>query len=92
MFVAIHPMRKQSEYLLSLKRSDKEVGVPKALVCDSHPSQKACDKKGFITSVGTTLKVLEAETQNANQAELLVGMFKEATRKDLSESNSPIVL
>ena len=92
MFVAIHPMRTQSEYLSSLKRFAKEVGVPKALVCDSHPSQKARDVKGFLTGIGTTLKVLEAETQHANRAELLVGMFKEATRKDLSASNSPIVL
>ena len=66
--------------------------MPKALVCDSLPSKKACDAKGFLTGIGTTLKVLEAETQHANQAKLLVGMFKEATRKDLSASNSPIVL
>ena len=47
--------------------------------------------KGFLTGVGTTLKVLKEETQHANQAELLVGMFKEATRKDISASNLPIV-
>ena len=41
--------------------------------------------KGFLTCVGTTLK-------HANQAKLLVVMFKEATRKYLSESNSPIAL
>ena len=92
MLVEIHPMRTQSEYLLSLKRFAKEVGVPKALVCDSHPSQKARDVKHFLTSVGTMLTVLEAETQHANRAKLLVGIFKEATRKDLSESNLPIVL
>ena len=92
MFVVVHPMETQSDYLSSLKRFAKEVGVPKALVCDSHPSQKACDVKLFLTSLGTQLRVLEAETQHANRAEQLVGMFKEATRKDLSESNSPIVL
>ena len=92
MFVVIHPMRTQSEYLSLLKQFAKEVGVPKALVCDSHHSQKACDVKGFLTSVGTKLKVLEAETQPENRAKLLVGMFKEATRKDLSESNLHIVL
>ena len=54
--------------------------------------KKARDVKGFLTGIGTTLKVLEAETQRANRAELLVGMFKEATRKDLSVSNLPIVL
>ena len=68
MFVAIHPMRKQSEFLLSLKRSDKEVGVPKALVCDSHPSQKARDVKGFLTSVGTTLTVCQDATCKLSRA------------------------
>ena len=92
MFVAFHPMRTQSEYLSSLKRFAKEVGVPAKLVCDSHPSQKARDVKQFLASIGTTLQLLEAETQWSNRAELLVGMFKEATRKDMSESNSPIVL
>ena len=58
----------------------------------SHPSQKARDVKGFLMGIGTTLKALEAETQHENQAKLLMGMFKEAMRKDLSESNSPIVL
>jgi hypothetical protein len=42
--------------------------------------------------MGTTLKKLEAETQWANRAELAVGILKEAVRKDLRESGSPIVL
>ena len=84
MFVAVHPMETQSDYPSLLKQFAKEVRLPKALVCDSHPSQKACDVKQFLTSIGTTLRVLEAETQHVNQAKLLVGMFEEATRKDSS--------
>ena len=92
MFCKVYPMATQSDYLSALKRFAKDVGVPEALVCDSHPSQKAREVKKYLTSIGTTLKILEAETQHANRAELLVGMFKESTRKDMSESNSPIVL
>ena len=33
-FVAVYPMRLQSEYLLALKQFAKDVGVPKVLVCD----------------------------------------------------------
>ena len=38
------------------------------------------------------LKKLEAETQWENRAELAIRILKEATRKDLCESGSPIVL
>ncbi len=44
-FVAVYPMRSQSEYLLALKQFAKDVGVPAVLVCDSHPSQKSREVK-----------------------------------------------
>ena len=62
----MYPMRTQSEYMSALKQFSKDVGVPNVLICDSHPSQKARDVKQFLTTVGTTLKILEAETQWAN--------------------------
>ncbi len=91
-FVAVYPMQLQSEYLLALKQFAKDVGVPEVLVCDSHPLQKAREVKQFLTSVGTTLSILEAETQWANCAELYIGLVKESTRKDMRSSNSPIVI
>ena len=42
--------------------------------------------------MGITLETLEAENQWANRAELSIGIFKEATHKDLRESGFPIVL
>ncbi len=39
-----------------------------------------------------TLKVLEAQTQWANQAELYIGLIKEATRKDLQAYGLPSLL
>jgi hypothetical protein len=39
-----------------------------------------------------TLKVLEAETQWADRAELYIGFMKKATRKDMRSSGSPLVL
>jgi hypothetical protein len=38
------------------------------------------------------LRVLEAETQWVNRAELYIGLIKEATQKDMRLSRSPIVL
>jgi hypothetical protein len=80
-FVAVYPMRSQSEYLLAPKQFAKDVGVPEVLVCDSHPLQKAREVKQFLTSVGTTLSILKAETQWANHAKLYFGLVKESTLK-----------
>ena len=91
-FCAIYPMKKESEYILALKEFAKDVGAPEVLICDSAKTQKKREVKDFCTQMGTTLSILEAETQWANRAELFVGLVKEATRKDLRESGSPIVL
>jgi hypothetical protein len=62
------------------------------LVCDAHPTQKKREVRDYLTQIGTTLRILEANTQWANRAELYIGLLKEATRKDLRETNSPMVL
>ena len=47
--------------------------------------------KEFCTEIGTTHITLKAATQWADRAELFIGFLKEATRKDLRETGSPIV-
>jgi hypothetical protein len=91
-FVAIYPMKKQSDYFLALKQFAKDVGAPDVLVCDPHPAQTKREVREFCTQIGTTLKVLEAETQWANCAELYIGLIKEAVRKDMQMTRSPLVL
>ncbi len=91
-FVAFYPMKKQQEVHLAVKQFVKEVGAPEVLVCDPHPAQIKQEVRKFCTQIGTTLKVLEAKTQWANHAELFIGYMKEATRKDMHSSGSPLVL
>jgi hypothetical protein len=62
-FVAVHPMKKQSDYFLALKQFATDVGAPDILVCDPHPAQTKQEVQKFCTQNGTTLKVLAAETQ-----------------------------
>ena len=40
--------------------------------------------------MGITLRVLEENTPWANKAELYIGLMKEAVRKDMRSSNSPL--
>jgi hypothetical protein len=85
-------MKDQRSYFLALKEFAKEVGAPDALVCDSHPTQKKQEVKEFLIRIGTRLQVLEAEMQWCNQAELYIGLMKEATWKDMRATGFPIVL
>ena len=91
-FVPLYPMKDQQSYFLALKEFAKDVGVPEVLVCDAHPTQKKHEVKEFLIQNGTTLHVLEAETQWANRAKPCIGLIKEATRKDMRATGSPIVL
>ena len=85
-------MKKQSAYFLALKQFAKDVGAPVVLVCDPHSAQTKHEVREFCTQIGTTLKVLEAETQWANHAELYIGLVKEAVHKDMQMTGSPLVL
>jgi hypothetical protein len=78
-FVAFYPMKGQADYFLALKQFAKDVGATEVLVCDPHPAQTKREVQNFCTKIGTTLKVLEAETQWANHAKLYIGLMKEAT-------------
>jgi hypothetical protein len=91
-YVGVYCMKKEAEYLYALKEFSKEVGAPDVLICDGSKAQNQSAVKLYCNQIGTTLKTLEAETQFANRAELIIGLFKEATRKDMRESGSPIVL
>ena len=91
-FLETYPMKDTKSYINVLKTFTKEVGVPDVLVCDAHPTQKKREVRDYLTQIGTTLRILEANTQWANRAELYIGLLKEATRKDLRETNSPMVL
>ena len=85
-------MKREDEYILALKEFAKDVGAPAVLTCDLARTKKKSEVKEFCTEIGTSLRVLEAETQWANWAELFVGLVKEATCKDLCCSSCPIVL
>ena len=90
--MAAYLMRDTKSYINSLKQFAKDVGAPETLVCDAHPTQKKRDVRDFLTKIGMTLRVLEANTQWANRAELYIGLLKEAIRKDMREMNSPLAL
>ena len=91
-YVAVYPMKSQDEFETALHWFCKEIGVPVELILDGFSAQTTSTVKRFCDQVGTTLKILERATPWANRAELYIGLLKEAVRKDMRESNSPMVL
>ena len=90
-FVHVVPMRSKGDFLKALKSFAKEIGVPEALIVDPSGEQTSNNVKQFCHQVSTTLRMLEEGTQWANRAELYIGLLKESIRKDLRESDAPLV-
>ena len=45
----------------------------------------------FCNDIGTTIQTLEEGTPWSNKAELYIGLLKEASCKDMHETDSPMV-
>lgn len=91
-FVYVVPMKTKSLVLQAVKQFVKEIGAPEAFICDPSGEQRSDALRNFCHEVGTTLRYIEEGTPWANKAELYIGLIKEAVRKDMKESNAPLVL
>ena len=89
-FIYVVPMKRKSEVLLAIKQFAKEIGAPDSFVADMSGEQMSSEVKKFCNDIGTTLRALEEGTPWSNKAELYIGLIKEAVRKDMHESNSPL--
>ena len=91
-FLYVVPMHRKSEALQALKQFAKEIGAPTSIIADMSGEQMSHDVQKFCSDIGTTLRALEEGTPWSNKAELYIGLLKEAVRKDMGESNSPMIL
>ena len=82
-FVKVYGMKSEKEFINALKLFCKEVGAPKAIIVDSSQAKKSNKFRKFLNNAGTTLRVLEVETQNADRAELYIGLMKRGVGKDM---------
>ena len=89
-FVYVVPMQKENQVFHAVKQFAKVIGAPDAIICDAAKVHKSEAVRKFCNEIGTTLRILEANTPWANKAELYVGIIKEAVRKDMKESNCPL--
>ena len=85
-------MQRRSQVIQAVKQFAKEIGAPEVLVCDRSGEQSNDSLRAYCVDIGTTLRYIEEGTPWANKAELYIGLLKESIRKDLKESNCPLVL
>ena len=90
-YVYVTAMKSDCEFSKALKLLAKEVGLPEAIIADSHKCNNSKEVEIFYHKIGTTLRILESSTQRPNRTELYVGLFKEAVRKDMLYQNYRLV-
>ena len=91
-FVFVVPMKSKGEFPSALKSFAKEIGVPTTLILDPYREQTSRKVRKFCNNIGITLRILEEHTQWANLDGLYIGITKESVRKNMRESDSPLVL
>ena len=57
-YVYVAAMKSVSEFPKALKMFAKEVGVPEAIISESHKCNKSKEVKLFCRKIGTTLRIL----------------------------------
>ena len=91
-FVYIVTMKSRGEFHSTLKIFAKEIGVPLSLILDPSGDQTSSKATKMCHKMGTILNILEEYTHNANLAERYIGLTLTLIRKDLHESDAPMVL
>ena len=90
-YVFVVAMKRRSEVHKAVKLFMKRIGIPDAIIGDGAKEFLGATKK-VCNEYGTTLRQLERGTPWSNRAELYIGLLKRAIKKDLKESNCPLVL
>lgn len=91
-FVFVCPMKRKSDVPFALKLFFKKVGVPDAIICDQGGEQIGGDSKKLLRESGTVVKQIEPNTPWSNRAERYIGIFKQAVRDLMHETNCPMKL
>jgi hypothetical protein len=88
-FIYAVPMTARSDVSKAIKLFAKEIGAPDAIICNAACEQIPKEVRTFCTKMGTALRALQEDTPWANRADLYIGLVKEATHKDMKESDCP---
>ena len=91
-FVFVVPLKGKGDVPQALRLFFKKVGVPDAIICDQSREQTRGESQKLIREAGTVIRRIEPNTPWSNRAELYIGLFKQAIRDALHETNCPMKL
>ena len=89
-YMYIYSMKLKTEIPNAVNAFAKQIGVPTSLILDPEGTQTSRELNKIMKDVCCPLKFLARRTQWANLAELYIGLLKEAVRKDMKDSDSPL--
>ena len=73
-----------------MKAFAKEIAIPTSFIPDPEGTHQGEELRKVANEMNCPLKFLERRTQWANLAELYIGLLKEAVRKDMKDTDSPL--
>ena len=76
LFVKFYTITSAIKFPSALREFEKYVGAHEILVANPHRSSKSKDVKDFCNKIGTTLRLLEQNTQWENRAEVICGAYE----------------
>ena len=79
------------EVAQAIKRYFKEVGVPQHLICDQAKEQVKGASRILCNEAGCQVMELEKGTPASNRAERVIKILKDGSKKDLFDSNAPMI-
>ena len=91
-FVKVYGMKSKAQSPQALRLFTKEVGLTNAFILDPSEEQTPAVISDVCHNIGTTMLILEERTQNADRAELYIGILKEAVHKYSRETHDPMKL
>ena len=89
-FMYVYPMESKTETINAVKAFAKATGVPTALILNPEGTHWSDALQKAANDMNLPLKFLERRTRWANLVELYIGLLKEAVRKDMKDSGSPL--
>ena len=91
-FVFVCPLRRKGDVPQAMKLFFRKVGVPEAIICDQGREQVQGESLKLMRESGTMVRQIEPNTPWSNRAERYIGMFKQAVKDLLHETNCPMRL
>ena len=90
-WIRADPMKSERDIAHSLKSTFKEIGVPAKLIADGARAQVKGKTRELCDQANCDIIELEKNTPASNRAERYIQTLKNSSKKDMTQSDSPIV-